>query len=81
MSRERSLTRGTSSVSFEHLATAPARKAHQVGLAAAAGEPAMGEGVTQLMRVKVVAQAGLTAALAEDLRDPAVGEATALPKP
>jgi hypothetical protein len=60
-------------VALKHLPAAPAGQAHEVGLAAAAREPAVGERVAELVRMQPVAEPRLAAALADDLGDPAVG--------
>ena len=52
---------GGGTVALQHDPGAPAGDPHQVGLVAALGEPGMGEGVAEPMRVEV-GDAGLLAA-------------------
>ena len=59
---------GRGAVAAKHLAGLPAGQPHQIGFAATLGEPGMGEGVAELVRVQV-GKAGLGAAAAKDLPD------------
>jgi hypothetical protein len=68
------LARGARTVAIEYLAAPPTREPHEVALATSAREPAVGKGMPQLVRTETVSEPGLPATLADDLRDPAVGQ-------
>ena len=69
-----SFARCASTVAIEHLAAAPTGQAHEITLAAAPREPAMGEGMPKLVRVESIAKARLPSSLSYDLGDTAVGQ-------
>jgi hypothetical protein len=62
------------SIPVEHLAAEAARQPHEIAFPAAAGEPAVGEGMPQLVRVDPIAESSLPSALPDDLGDSAVGQ-------
>jgi hypothetical protein len=63
----------------EQLAGLPAGQPHQIGLAATLGQPGVGEGVTELVRVQPW-QTGLVAP-PQELLDAPGGQPTTLAKP
>ena len=71
---------GRSPITTEHLAGPPAGQPHQIGLAATLGEPSMGEGVAELMRVQS-RQASLLSPAAQELLDAPGGQPATLAKP
>src|SRR4029450_9447059 len=64
---------GAGAVAAEHVAGLPAGQAHQVGFAAALGQPLVAEGVPELVRVEV-RDGGLGGAPLKHLADAPTGE-------
>ena len=60
---------GRRGVALEHLPAAPAGQAHQVAFVATLGEPRVGKGVAELVRM-YLAETSLFAAAAHHLKDP-----------
>jgi LacI family transcriptional regulator len=75
VSSQSALARRARTVAVEHLPAPPAGESHQIALAAAAREPAVGEGVPRLMWVEPIAEPRLPSPLSDDLRDSTVGQA------
>ena len=71
---------GGCTVALEHGPRPPAGDPHEVGLVAALGEPGVGEGVAELMRVEA-GDAGLLAAPVEHVAKPVVGPWASLAEP
>src|SRR6266545_3560236 len=71
---------GRGAVAAEHLAGPPAGQPHQIGFAAALGEPGVRERVAELVRVQP-RQACLCAAAAQKLLDAPASQPAALAKP
>src|SRR6266511_3856120 len=71
---------GGGGVAAQHLGGVPAGKAHEVGLVAAVGAPAMGEGVAEHVGMQAL-DTGLDAAPADDLGDATAGERASLAEP
>ena len=65
---------------MQHGAGLPAGQAHQVGLPAAFGQPLVGEGVAQLVRVQA-GQTSLLAAASQHLHQAPSGQPALRPKP
>jgi hypothetical protein len=72
--------RGRGAVALQHRAGPPPGQAHQVGLSPALGEPLVGEGVTELVRVQV-GQAGLATTTPQHLHQPPGRQPTKEPEP
>src|SRR6266700_574886 len=71
---------GGSGIAAQHLRGMPAGEAHEVGLVAALGAPAVGEGVAEHVRMQAL-DAGLLATAPDDLRDTASGQRALLADP
>lgn len=77
----RALGSGACAIPIEHLAAPPAGQPHEITFAPAAGEPAVGKGMSQLVRMESVAEPRLPAPLSDDLSDTAVGQPSFAPDP
>jgi hypothetical protein len=72
--------RGRSRVAVHHLPTAPTGEPHEISLGAAFGEPLVGEGVSELVRVQVL-EARLSRSAPRHLAEPARRQWPAASKP